>query len=572
MTSKALLVGISSLLFFVPSGRAESPEASPILNEVTSRLGVKPEMADYPAGTYLTPEITPGGIALLDYDHNGLLDILAVCHPPPGGAEGLSATAPCRLFRQRDDGTFQEIPGAAGLAGHGFHTGVAVGDVNNDGFPDVYLTNYGGPDELFLGHADGTFTDATKSSGLMSNPATRAGTNWSSTAAFFDYDGDGNLDLFVAHFATFDPNRKCLVSVSADDADYCGPHIFPGQLATLYKGNGDGTFVDVTAQAGINAPARGWGLICADLTGDGQADILQANDEEPNQLWVNQGNGKFADEAVLRGCAFNAAGAVEANMGVAAGDVTNSGHLDLFITHITSETNTLFRDGDDGAFTDATATAGMGLIDRPFTGWGCGFLDYDNDGNLDIAVVNGRVNKGPARSDAAVGSFWNRYAEPNLLFHGDGQGHFSDVGNSAGAFTKNIEVTRALAFGDLRNDGVIHLVTLNLGNGVRIYQTNASLWPNRHWIQILPMIGKREALGARVNLTAGGKMRSALCLRSYSYISCNDPRVHFGLGSIDKIDSVEICWPSGNPRKERFDIGAADRTVIVTQGKGTAAR
>jgi hypothetical protein len=217
-----------------------------------------------------------------------------------------------------------------------------------------------------------------------------------------------------------------------------------------------------------------------------------------------------------------------------------------------------------------TATAGMGLIDRPFTGWGCGFFDYDNDGALDLAIVNGRVNKGPARSEAAVGSFWNRYAEPNLLFRGDGQGHFNDVGKSAGAFTTNIEVTRGLAFGDLRNRGAIDLVTMNLGNGLRIYENDAAAKTNHHWLQVLPLIGKREALGARVDLVVSGKTRSALCLREYSYISSNDPRVHFGLGQIDHVDSINMTWPSGAPRKEQFVAAGVDRTIIVEHGKGTA--
>jgi hypothetical protein len=322
-------------------------------------------------------------------------------------------------------------------------------------------------------------------------------------------------------------------------------------------------------RAGIDAPARGWGLICADLTGDGLADVFQANDEEPNQLWVNQGDGRFVDEAVLRGCAFNAAGAVEANMGVTVGDVRRTGHLDVFVTHISSETNTLWQNAGEGQFNDATATAGMSIIDRPYTGWGCGFFDMDNDGQLDLAVANGRVAKGPPRPEASVGPFWNRYAENNLLFKGDGTGRFTELTAGAGAFTRRLEVHRALAFADVFNRGSIDLVNVNIDNTVRIFRNDAAQ-PGSHWLSILPMLtsGKREAIGAKVTLIAAGHQQTALCLRAYSYLASNDPRVHFGLGAADRIDSIEVHWPSGMPRNEIFGVSAIDRHLVLNQGHG----
>jgi hypothetical protein len=537
-----------------------------LFTEITRSAGFSEEPARYPDGRYKTPEITPGGVALFDYDGDGRLDILVICHPPPGPYEQMvGSTAPNRLFHQEADGSFKEVPNAGGLAGKGFHHGVAIGDVNGDGWPDVYVCNYGSPDELFINNGDGTFRDATQSAGLPTAPAPR---NWSSTAAFFDYDGDGHLDLFVAHFATFDPTQRCQSSVDPNDKDYCGPHVFPGQLATLYHNSGDGTFTDVTKKAGIGAPARGWGLICADLTGDGLPDVFQANDEEPNQLWVNQGNGTFVDEAVVRGCAFNASGVVEANMGVTVGDVRHTGNLDLFVTHITSETNTLWQStGGDGNFTDATALAGMAIIDRPYTGWGCGFFDFDNDGDLDLAIANGRVAKGPPRPEAAVGPFWNRYAESNLLFKGDGSGRFADVGSKAGTLTSRLEVHRAMAFADLFNRGSIDIVTVNLDNTVRIFRNDAAA-PGAHWINVLPMTGKREALGAKVTIGVGGRKQAGLCLRAYSYLSSNDPRVHFGLGKNDKVESLEVQWPSGTPKRETFEVTAIDRDLVLRQGQG----
>jgi len=549
-------------------------DAARLFVEVTAASGLQENPPIYPDGTFMTPEITPGGVALLDQNNDGLLDILLIQHPPPGPwAAQLAASAPNRLFQQKRDGTFEEIPDAAGLGGRGFHHGVAVGDVNNDGFVDVYVCNFGGPDEFFLNRGNGRFVEATAASGFLApkNALLTSTDNWSSTAAFFDCDADGDLDLWVAHFATFDPAKKCKAHNTADELDYCGPHMYPGQLASLWRNDGKGVFAEITSEAGINAAGRGWGIIAADLTGDGRADVLQANDEEPNQLWVNQGDGTFVDEALLRGCAVNAFGSVEANMGVAVGDTRNAGAgtVDLFMTHFAGETNTLWAAQGEGLYTDVTSASGMALIDRPFTGWGCGFFDYDNDGFLDLAIANGRVSRGPVRPEANVGPFWNRFAEPNLLFRGDGTGRFHDTGPAAGDFTKKLEVHRALAFADLWRRGAVDLLCVNLDNTLRIFR-NEGVPLDHHWLQVLPMVGKREALGARVTLSWAGQKRSALCLRAYSYLASNDPGIHFGLGKTSSVNSLEIGWPSGTPRRERFHVPGVDRRLIVEQGTGEA--
>ncbi|MGI8601991.1 MAG: CRTAC1 family protein [Verrucomicrobiales bacterium] len=545
-----------------------------LFTEVTAERGFEQNPPHYPEGTFMTPEITPGGVAVFDYDNDGLLDILVIRHPAPTPwAEQLATPAPNRLFRQKTDHRFEEVAGAAGLGGKGFHHGVAIGDVNNDGFCDVYLCNFGGPDEFFVNNGHGAFTDATASAGFLrpANPLLVSKDNWSSTAAFFDCDADGDLDLWVVHFATFDPARKCKTTSSADELDYCGPHTYPGQLAALWRNKGRGVFTEITAQAGIAAAGRGWGVIAADLTGDGLADVLQANDEEPNQLWVNQGDGTFSDEALLRGCAVNAFGSVEANMGIAVGDTRNlgGGHIDLLMTHFAGETNTFWASQGEGLFADLTSRAGMGLIDRPFTGWGCGFFDFDNDGFLDLAVANGRVARGPVRPEADAGPFWNRFAEPNLLFRGDGTGKFLDTREAAGDFTRKLEVHRALAFADLGNRGALDLLCVNLDNTLRIFRNDA-VPPGHHWLQVLPMTGPRDAIGARVTIAWSEKKRSALCLRAYSYLASNDPRVHFGLGQADKVEVLEILWPSGTPRRERFEVSGVNRLVLAHQGSGIA--
>jgi hypothetical protein len=545
-----------------------------LFTEVTSELGFDANPPLYPDGTFMTPEITPGGVAVFDYDNDGLQDILVVRHPAPlPWEEQLKASAPNRLYRQQKGHTFVEVPDAAGLGGKGYHHGVAIGDANNDGLQDVYICNFGGPDEFFLNDGKGRFTDATESAGFLKGktPVLTSPDNWSSTAAFFDADADGDLDLWVVHFATFDSKRRCKASSAADEWDYCGPHTFPGQLATFWRNDGAGRFTDVTAESGIKTAARGWGVIAADLTGDGKADVFQANDEEPNQLWVNQGDGTFVDEALLRGCALNAFGSVEANMGVAIGDVRNTGTggFDLLSTHFAGETNTLWSSQGEGLYADTTSTAGMGLIDRPFTGWGCGFFDYDNDGFLDLAIANGRVTRGPVRADANVGAFWNRFAEPNLLFRGDGTGKFTDASKSSGNFAQKLEVHRALAFADLHNRGSLDLLCVNLDNTLRVFRNDA-LPDDHHWLQVLPTIGKREAIGAVVTIKYAGRRQSALCLRAYSYLASNDPRVHFGLGKANTIESVEIVWPSGSPKREEFKVTEIDRVLVMPQGSGKA--
>jgi hypothetical protein len=526
-----------------------------LFTDITNALGFETPHELWPDGKYLTPEITPGGVGVFDYDGDGRFDIYQVCHCAPGS---FTEPAPNRLFRQQPDGTFREVPGAAGLDDPGFGHGVAVGDVDNDGDLDVYVANYGS-DAFYRNEGQGRFVNATAAAGF-------AGDHWSSSAGFLDYDRDGYLDLYVVNFAIFDENRRCVVGKDHDDLDYCGPHEFEGVLDTLYHNNGDGTFTDVTAKAGIVHPGRGWGLACADVTGDDWCDIYIANDEEPAQLWVNQQDGTFEDEAVLRGCAYNGAGRVEAGMGVGIADIDGDLEFDLFKTHIAGETNTLYLSGGSrDLLTDRTTTAGMGSADRPYTGWGCGFFDFDHDGDLDMAVTNGRVSKGVPQPHAQLGRFWNRFAEPNLLFAGDGRGKFENVSSRAGAFGSEPLVSRGMAFADLDDDGDIDLVVQQIDNSLRVYRNDAPP-SGAHWLIVRTMSGPRDAYGAKVTIEAGGRKVMRLAHPAYSFLATNDPRAHFGLGGVDKIDSLVVDWPSG--RHERFDPPNVDRAVVVTEGDG----
>jgi hypothetical protein len=521
---------------------------------VTEQLGFQRPTEPWPDGTYMTPEITPGGIALFDYDNDGRLDILQVCHGPPGHFDDL---VPNRLFHQEPDGNFKEVPGAGGISGRGYAMGVAIGDYDNDGFPDVFITRFG-HNSLFHNNGDGTFTDVTKQAGLLTEKPF-----WSSSAAWVDYDRDGWLDLFVVHFAEFDPSRSC--RGEGGQPEYCGPETFRGVVASLYHNNRDGTFTDVTAQAGIDAPSRGWGIVCADLAGSGWPDIYVANDEQRQNLWVNQRDGTFKDEALSRGVAFSGAGNPEAGMGVGIGDIANDGSLSLIVTHITGEKNTLYRPIGKGMFADNSAAAGMAAAGLTHTGWGCGFFDFDNNGNLDLAVVNGGVRRGPIYPQAKLGRFWNPYAEPNLLFRGDGQGHFTDVSAQGGDFTRRAESTRGLAFGDFDNDGRVDLVTNTLDNTLRLYRNVAPTQGN-HWLLVRALAGKRDALGARIDLRSGDHKWTRLILSAYSYLSSSDPRAHFGLGKADHLDALEVTWPDG--KREQFDPPQVDRQLTIRQGTG----
>ena len=471
-------------------------------HEVTAARGLPPPTADWPNGTMAELEIGPGGVALFDYDNDGRLDILQICHGRPGQ---FTEQVPNRLFHQEVDGTFREVPNAGGLNGPGYAMGVAIGDYNNDGLPDVFITRFGHC-SLYRNNGDGTFTDVTAQAGLASEKE-----SWYTSAAWVDYDRDGWLDLFVARFAEWDGLPRTCPGVD-DTPDYCGPGQYPGLGGRLYHNNRDGTFTDVTEKAGLTYPGHGWGVVCADFTGDGWPDIFVANDDERQNLWVNQHDGTFKDEALQRGVAYSGAGEPERGMGVATGDISSDGRLSLLITHIHNEKNTVYMPVGKGLYADKSAAAGMAAIDLPYTGWGCGFVDFDNDGNLDVAVVNGRVERGPVDPRAKCGKFWNAYAESNLLFHGDGHGHFTDLTPQGGDFTRHVECTRGVAFGDFDNNGRIGMVTNTLDNTMRLYRNTAPTGSN-HWLSVRALTGKRDALARGWNyapaIAAG---RNSFCL------------------------------------------------------------
>ncbi len=555
------------------TGRAEADE--PLFSEVTAALGFSQTATTWPPGTHALPEIVGSGVALLDYDSDGDLDVLHIRFPPPGKE---NSAAPNRLFQQRSNGTFVDVTEAAGIGHPGYGQGVAIGDVNNDGHVDVYVTNYG-PDAFYRNNGDGTF--ALEDVGLSNNA-------WGTSATFGDYDSDGDLDLYVANYVQFDPETICRGKHSAPD--YCHPSVFEPMTDRLFRNTGDGTFTDVTQQAGIAAVSgRGLGVVCLDFTGDGWADFYVANDGEANHLWVNQTDGTFAEEAILHGLAFNAYGQPEASMGIAVGDVNKDAQPDLFITHLFSETNTLYIAANDSMFIDMTEITGFTGIGLPFTGFGCGFLDFDNDADLDIALVNGRVKRGAILDGAALGKFWNFYAEPNLLFQNSHQpsdkdrnftrnlfaegfqrfptAHFSDVSARAPDFTGRVEVSRGMAFGDIDNDGDVDMVVSSHDNRLRFFRNDAPP-PEHHYLFVQAITQNRDAYGAEVTLRADSRTLTGYVLPGTGYLSSSDPVVHFGLGAIDKIEAIEVRWQDG--KRERFPGTTSNRRITVYQGEGVA--
>jgi hypothetical protein len=531
----------------------------PWFEDVTDRVGLHFTHQAGPDGSYFMPRVMGSGAALFDCDGDGRLDLYLVQNGGPNGAKN-------RLFRQKKDGTFEDLSAGSGLdvAGHGM--GVAIGDVNNDGRPDVLLTEYGGC-RLFLNDGKGRFTEATDKLGSVSRL-------WSTSACFFDYDRDGWLDLVVTNYVDYDPTWPC--TNAAGRPDFCHPNIFPGTVTRLYHNLGndqDGRwrgFEDVTLKSGLgDLRGPGLGVVCADFDGDGWPDIFVAVDSRPNRLWINQHNGTFREEAVSRGVALNSQGQAQANMGIALGDVDGDGLFDLYVTHLTDETNTLWQQGPrPGAFQDRTAAVGLAATRWRGTGFGTVFGDFENKGALDLAVANGRVYKRSELGGSEPTSFWSPYGERNQLLANDGTGHFRDISRRNPDLCGRPGVYRALVCGDLDNTGALDLLVTEVAGRARLYRNVA---PERgHYLLVSaldPAHGGRDAYGAVVTVTAGSRRWVRWLNPGSSYLCSNDPRAHFGLGAADHVDAIHVLWPDGT--EEEFPGGAVDQWRRLEQGKGT---
>lgn len=535
---------------------------APWFQEIAVQRGIDFHHQTGATGDLHLPEIMGSGAALLDVDGDGDLDAYLVngAFVFGGGPSGDSATIPRnQLFLQEADGSFRDATQSSGLGDPGYGMGVAAGDIDNDGDVDLYLTNLGS-DRLYVSRGDGTFDDRTTAAGI-------GGEGWSTSASFLDFDRDGDLDLYVTHYVRYDPEVRCFDS--AGRHEYCGPTAFGGERDVLLRNEGNGTFRDVSTSSGIASVAHaGLGVVCEDFTGDGWIDIYVANDADPNQLWVNQRDGTFRDDALIMGASINAMGAAEAGMGVVAADFDNDLDFDLFMTHLENESNTFYRNlGPDLGFDDVTATSGLATASRPFTGFGTAAFDAELDGDLDLVVANGRVLRSTLLA-TEVPAPWNAYAEPNLLFLGDGKGSFESASGAGGPLTATVEITRGIALGDIDRDGDLDLLLSNTQGRARLYLNNA---PRQgHWLTVEavdPALG-RPALGAQITLRTGEVFRVRSLTSGFSYLSSSEPAAHFGLGAADRVDHIDVLWPDGN--RERFGATAADQRIRLEKGQGAS--
>ncbi|MBI3822292.1 MAG: CRTAC1 family protein [Planctomycetes bacterium] len=506
-------------------------------------------------GTYFMPQSMGSGAAVFDFDNDGRLDIYLVHNAGPNSA------SKNRLFHQQPDGKFKDVSAGSGLDFAGHCMGIAVGDVNNDGLPDVYVSEYDGG-RFFLNRGDGRF-DEIKSSGIDKQI-------WGTAVSFLDYNRDGWLDLIVVNYVALDPTRPCS-SPAGGSRDYCHPDNFKPTATRLYRNRGNDAngnwlgFEDQTDAAGLNkASGPGLGVLCADFNGDGWLDIFVANDSKANHLWINQKDGTFIEEAVARGLAFNARGDPQANMGVAWGDIDGSGLPSLFVTHLNYEYHGLWKQGPRGLFHEQAAATGLTKLGWRGTGFGTVFADFDNDGALDLALVNGRV----FRTGPPTNPHWDAYAERNQVLAGDGAGTFRDVSASNLALCGKPNVARGLALGDLNGDGGLDLLVTTIGGKARILRNVAD--KRGHWLTVRALDGKRDAVGAEVRIAGGTRRWQGLVQPSQSYLCSNDPRVHFGLGGVDRIETIDIQWVDGVA--ERFPCPGVDRVIEVQRGKGQPAK
>jgi hypothetical protein len=550
------IAALAALLAVVPVPAAGEP---PLLVEITDAVKLDFVHDAGSSGSYHHPEIMTPGCAFLDYDADGDLDIYLV----QAGRDAVKPAGegkPNQLFRQEADGTFADVTAASGLGDTGYGMGVAVGDIDNDGLPDVFVSNYG-PDRLYRNEGSGQFRDITSAAGIR-------GDHWSASATFCDYDADGFLDLYITHYVQYDPKRIC--RGLDGKPDYCSPQVFPGVSDSLYRNLGGGKFADVSRAAGITSVASpGLGVVCADWNDDGRQDLYVANDGQANQLWINDGKGKFTEDAFFQGLALNALGRPEAGMGVAVGDVDLDGDLDVFLTHLKDETNTLYLNQGAAGFEDSSASAGLGAPSLPMTGFGTAFFDLEHDGDLDLAVVNGRAVRVTPLPGAAGGPAWIPFAEPNVLLVNQGGGKFQDASSRTGTYGSLIETSRGLAVGDVDNDGDQDLLVAQAQGQARLFRNDAP--KQGHWVQIraLEPATKRDAYGALVAVTSGGRRYVRVLQPGYSYQSSSDPRVHFGLPGDGRIETVAVRWPDGT--WERFPGGAPDRLMVVRRGEGSTS-
>jgi len=511
-------------------------------------------------------ETKGSGVGLIDYDNDGWLDIYLVNGSTVDALTGKATPPHAALFHNNHDGTFTDVAAKAGVTNDRWGTGVVIADYDNDGLPDIYVTNVG-KNRLYHNNHDGTFTDVAEKAGVTLG-------NWSAGATFGDYDGDGRLDLFVAGYLHWDwdhlpqsggengaTNAFCTFR---GEAVACGPRGLKGEPDHLFHNNGDGTFTDVSEKAGVaDKPGYyGLGALFVDINNDGKPDLLVGNDSTPNYLYLNKDDGSFEDVSYASGYALNEAGRETASMGIAVGDYQNNGMLAIFNTTFSDDYKPFYRNEGDANFTDISYQLGLGEISVPFLSWGDAFIDYDNDGWKDLLMADGHVY--PQADRYNWGTSWKQ--RPMLFRNIEGK-RFEPVPAVEGTGLAAVVAGRGMAIGDLFNDGKLDAV-INVMDGHPLLLRNVSADKN-HWIEFKLVGGAkspRDAVGATVYLTANGMKQRGDVISGGSYLSSNDPRPHFGLGQATKVDELEVHWPSG--KVEHFTVPGVDRIITLTEGNG----
>jgi len=510
-------------------------------------------------------ETNGSGVCLIDYDNDGWLDIYVVNGSTFDALDGKETPPHAALFHNNHDGTFTDVSAKAGVTNGRWGFGCAVADYDNDGWPDLYVTNWG-KNRLYHNNHDGTFTDVAEKAGVTLG-------NWSTGATWGDYDGDGRLDLFVPGYVHFDRNNLPSGGANGIPDSFCtfrgvpvncGPRGLKGEPDHLFHNNGDGTFTDVSEKAGVADAPGYYGLssLFVDINNDGKVDLLVADDSTPNYLYLNKGDGTFEDVSYASGYAVNETGRETASMGIAAGDFQNNGMVDIFNTTFSDDYKPLYRNEGDGNLTDISYQLGIAEISVPFLGWGDAFFDYDNDGWKDLMMADGHVY--PQVDQHPWGTTW---AQRPMLFHNLAGKKFEAVPAVEGSGLADVISGRGMAVGDLFNDGKIDVV-INVMDGHPVLLRNVSPDHN-HWLEMKLVGGPkspRDAIGATVYLTTNGMKQREDVLSGGSYASTSDPRPHFGLGQATTVDDIEVHWPSG--KVEHFTVPGVDRIVTITEGTG----
>lgn len=535
--------------------------AQPIsFRDATESSGVRFVHSDGSSGRRYVVETVTCGLGLIDYDNDGYLDLFFLTGSPLPGSPEVDRVPTNALYRNHGDGTFTEVTAQSGVGIPGYAMGCAVADYDNDGWEDIFITNFGAH-RLLRNNGDGTFSDVTERAGL--SDASYGATCVGAGTGFLDYNRDGHLDLFVGNYLEFDP-AKAEPCRQSNVPVYCSPRVYPAVANRLFHNNGDGTFRDVSEASGIGRH-RGYamGIVCSDFDGDGWTDILVGNDVMENFLFLNRRNGTFEEMGLVSGAAYDQYGDPQGTMGANAGDFDGDGWFDIVVTDYQNQVTTLYRNlgAERGRlrFKDVTVETGAGAGSRPLVTWGCGFVDFDNDGVRELFTAAGHLQDSVERYDQGT-----TYKQRNLLFAWRG-GRFVDITAGSGAAMQVVESSRGSVFGDLNNDGKLDVVVLNARARPTV-MINDTATPNS-WV-LLKLVGtrsNRSAVGAVVRLTAGGRTQVDEVRAGRGYQSAEDLRLHFGLGSAAVIDHLEIRWPSG---LEEVRVGmAANRVIRVVEGE-----